>query len=388
MNHECKECGKSASKRCAGCTLPTAWYCSAECQRRNWTEHIFECNPRRNITTADHLALAVHKNLFPDDPQTCHDFGFARAFSIENRSSLLGLYIGLIERLQVSPKKVRQWQIEGTLIDNIKATFSTVPAHSRGGYYPWFLRNQWVLDPRLPPPRDPVNEMMTRGWRYVRGRPNTDTQDKIAAEMASWSEEKRACQLLCNLILSQMHPSPELDIWVTFGFCACHDEEEERKLARVYAELIEFGKCTFEELYHAYHTSALTALFHSKGLRAQAEAIPHLDEVLQKSPRVFHSVCYLKQLVMAQGEVAEPIPSVTVDYGFVNCLNEAETSLLKDLYRQVFALPRTRSDLMKLHEACIRGKLYDYVGHLVKLRKKDQKVFKRLLKNPYPLPRA
>ncbi|KAF7347379.1 MYND-type domain-containing protein [Mycena venus] len=386
MNHECRECGKPASKRCASCTLSTAWYCSADCQRRNWIEHIFECNPRRNINTSDYLALAVHKNLFPDDPQTCEDFGFARAFSIENRSSLLGLYIGLIERLKISPKKIRQWQVEGTLVENIKATFSTVPAHSRGRYYPWFLRNQWVLDRRLPRPRDPVDEMMMRGWQYVRGGPNTDTPDEIAAEMSDWSEDKQACQLLCNLILSQMHPSPELAIWVTFGFCACHDEEGERRLAWVYTELIKFGKCTFEELYHAYHTSALTSLFNSKGLTAQTEAIPHLEEVLKRSPRVFHSVCYLKQFVLAQGEGAEPIPSVTLDYGFINCIDEAETSRLKDLYRQIFALPRARADLMKLHEACVQGKLYDYVGQLVKFQKRDKKVFKRLLKNPYPLP--
>ncbi|KAJ6520360.1 hypothetical protein C8R45DRAFT_808200 [Mycena sanguinolenta] len=383
MNQECKACGKPASKRCAGCTVPTAWYCSTDCQRHNWAEHRFECHPR---STADHLALAVRKNLIPDDPQTCEDFGFARAFSIENKSSLLGLYIGLIERLQVSPKKVRQWQTEGKLVENIKATFSTLPAHSRGGYYPWFLRNQWILDPKLPAPRNPANEMMTRGWQYVRGRPNTDSPDRIAAEMSSWPEEKRACQLLCNLILSQMHPSPELEIWVTFGFCACHDEEDERRLARVYTELIQFGKCTFEELYRAYQTSALTALFDSKGLRAQTETISHLDEVLKRSPRVFPSVCYLKQLVMTQGKGPEPIPSVTADYGFINCVDERETSLLKDLYRQIFALPRARADLMKLHVACIQGKLYDFVGRLIKLQKRDQKIFKRLLRNPYPLP--
>ncbi|KAJ7242602.1 hypothetical protein B0H12DRAFT_1203878 [Mycena haematopus] len=204
--------------------------------------------------------------------------------------------------------------------------------------------------------------------------------------MSSWPEEKRACQLLCNLILSQMRPSPELDIWVTFGFCACHDEEDARRLAQVYAELIRYGKCAFEELYHAYYTSALIALFDSKGLRAQRETIPHLDEVLARSPRIFHSVCYLKQLILGQGEGAEPISSVVVDYGFANCVDEAETSLLKDLYRQIFALPRARTDLMQLHEACIQGRLYEYAGRLLKLGKRDQKVFKRLLKNPYPIP--
>ncbi|KAK7063765.1 MYND-type domain-containing protein [Favolaschia claudopus] len=385
MDRKCQDCGEPASKRCASCTVPTAWYCSSQCQRRNWVEHIFECNPRRNITTADYLALAIHKKMFPDDPQTCQDFGFTKAFSIENQSRLLGLYVGLIERLKISPKTVRQWQLEGTLIDNIKTSFSSLPAQSRGSYYPWFLRNQWVLDPRLSPPQDPVNDTMVRCWEYVRGGPNTDTPNKISAEMHGWPEEKHACYSLCNLILSQTHPSPELDIWVKFGFCACHDEEEERILAGVYTQLIKHKRCTFEQLYHAYLTSGLMALFSSRGLQLQTDRIPHLSAILERSPKVFPSVCYLKQFVAAQGETSELILSVAVDYGFRNCENEHEKSRLKELYKQVFTLPRPRSDLMRLHHVCIQGKLYNHIGQLIKLRKDEQKLFKRLLRNPYPM---
>ncbi|KAJ7757491.1 hypothetical protein B0H16DRAFT_1885519 [Mycena metata] len=372
MSHKYKNCGDPASKRCSGCTLSTAWYCSAECQRENWVKHIFECNPRRSITTTDHLARAVTQHLFPEDPQTVKDFGFSRAFSMENRRNLLGLYIGLIERLKVSPKKIQQWQAAGTLVPNIKATFEAIP---------------WVLDPKLSPPSDPVVQMQQRAWQYIRGRPNTDTVDQIAAERSTWPKEKQHCDLLCNLILSEMHPPPELDeLWVTFGFCAC-SEAEERILAAVYTELIQDKKCTFEELYHAYESSTLIALFDSKKLGTQAKQIPHLEVVLKGSPKAFQSVWYLKQFVASRDEGKRPIPSVTVDYGFMNCLkNEAERTLLKDLYRQVFALPHAPFDPMKLHEACIQGKLYEYVEGLLKLRKKDQKVLKRLLKNPYPLP--
>ncbi|KAJ7492114.1 hypothetical protein FB451DRAFT_1021003 [Mycena latifolia] len=384
MTHKCQRCGELASKRCSGCTLSNAWYCSADCQRRNWVKHIFECNPRRDINTTDYLALAVEENLFPEDLQTCKDFGFARAFSIENRSKLLGLYIGLIERLEVSPKKVRKWQMEGTLVENIKGAFSTLPEHGRGGYYRWFLDNQWVLDPRLPRPGDPADEMMLRCWQYVRGRDNTDTPEEIRTEMSKWPDEKNDCLLLCSLILSQMHPSPDLKIWIPFGFCACRNENDERKLAGM--DIALFQRATFDDLYHAYDSSGLTALFDYKGLREQREAIsiPYLEDVLRGSPGVFPSVWYLKQFVMAE-EGNAPIPSITVDYGFMNCLNnEEETSLLKDLYTQIFALPRL--DPMNLHEACIQGKLYDHVGQLLKLKKRDQKVLKRLLKNPYPLP--
>ncbi|KAJ7629560.1 hypothetical protein B0H17DRAFT_1164295 [Mycena rosella] len=185
--------------------------------------------------------------------------------------------------------------------------------------------------------------------------------------MARWPKEKQACGLLSNLV---------------FWICACRDEHEESNLAGIYTAL--FQTCSFDELYHAYDSSTLTSLFDSKGLRKKRETIPHLEEVLKGSPRVFQSVWYLKQFVMAKEEV-RPTPSITVDYGFMNCLkNEEETTLLKDLYSQIFALPRV--DPMKLHEACIQGKLYDHVRELLKLKKKDQKVLKRLLKNPYPLP--
>ncbi|KAJ7157116.1 hypothetical protein C8R46DRAFT_419767 [Mycena filopes] len=273
MSHKCKNCGDPASKRCSACSLSTAWYCSPNCQRQNWVAHIFECNPRRAITTADHLALAVHQNLFPEDLQTMEDFGFTRAFSIENRRNLLGLYIGLIERLGISAKTVGQWRVAGTLIPNIKAAFETLPSNSRGGYYPWFRKNEWVLDPKLPLPGDPKIEMMQRAWQYIRGRPNADTMDQIVAERASWPKEKQACDLLCTLILSEMHPSPELDIWITSGFCACEDEAEEQILAAVYIELIRQKKCTFDELYQAYKSSSLIALFDSKDIGARAKPI-------------------------------------------------------------------------------------------------------------------
>ncbi|KAJ6623180.1 hypothetical protein B0H10DRAFT_1909635 [Mycena sp. CBHHK59/15] len=383
-NHKCQECGDPATKHCSGCKIATAWYCSNKCQRSHWVVHIFECNPKRAINLSDYLALAVRENLFPDNVHTCEAFGFTREFSVENRSKLLGLYIGLIEHLEISHKKVYQWQKDGTLVENIKVAFSVLPEGSRSGYYPWFLKNQWVLDRTLPQPGDPVDEMMMRSWQYVHG-PNarTDKHEDIAAEMSKWPDVRQECLLLCNLILSQLHPSPELEIWVNFGFCACQSEGSERELARVYTDLIMHRKCTFEELYIVYDSSKLIVLFDSRGLRAQREKIPHLADVLGGSPRSFKSVWFLKQRVTRDEEAQGPM-SVVVDYGFMNCLrNEEETWRLKELYRQVFALPS--SDLTKLHEACIQGRLYNYMGGLLKLKKKDQKLMKRLLKNPYPL---
>ncbi|KAI0920990.1 hypothetical protein AcW1_004887 [Taiwanofungus camphoratus] len=108
MRHKCVKCGDPATKRCSACTVSTAWYCDTKCQKSDWVAHIFDCNPKREITTADHLALAVDQNLLPEDVQTCMDYGFTRAFTVENRTQLLGLYIGLIKYLGVSPRDTSQ----------------------------------------------------------------------------------------------------------------------------------------------------------------------------------------------------------------------------------------------------------------------------------------
>ncbi|KAG1746941.1 hypothetical protein EDB19DRAFT_1688545, partial [Suillus lakei] len=63
MVRECNACREEPSdlKRCSGCHK--VWYCSVSYQKSVWVQHIFACKPRRPITTADHLALAVRNNL-------------------------------------------------------------------------------------------------------------------------------------------------------------------------------------------------------------------------------------------------------------------------------------------------------------------------------------
>lgn len=46
--------------------------------------------------TADHLARAVFDDLLPQHPQTCEDYGFNRAITVEEKCNLLGLYIGTV----------------------------------------------------------------------------------------------------------------------------------------------------------------------------------------------------------------------------------------------------------------------------------------------------
>jgi MYND finger len=376
MVHLCRECEQLAARRCSGCKIPTAWYCSEKCQRHDWPLHIFECNPTKPINTAYHLARAVYQNLFPNDPQTRLDYGFVRAFTPENQSKLLGLYIGLISRMNVEPKTIHRWRLKGTLVEEIKSAFEKLPQNNRGGYFPWFLQNQWMINPELTPPTNPVNETLLRAWQYADGSP-TSTREEIDVARASWPKDKQECFYFCTILLSSWHPSPEQAVWLNFGFCTCRDEHSETPLALLYRRLIALS--SFDELYTAYVSSELIALFDRKGLKHDREQIHHLDDVLAGSPRMTKTVWSLKQYVVLDDIYMSASLPIAIDYGFAKCEGETEMLALKEVYKQFFAHPA--ADAIKLHEAAIEGRLFEYVGGFVKLKKK----LKRLMNNPYPL---
>ncbi|KDQ16157.1 hypothetical protein BOTBODRAFT_269578 [Botryobasidium botryosum FD-172 SS1] len=377
MVHHCKACGEPAAKMCSGCSSKT-WYCSSECQRTNWTFHIFDCNPRRPIDSSDYLALAVWRDTFPDDPQTCEDFGFDRALTAEDQSNLLGLYKGLIMYRRISSRKIHAWRVNGTLVDGIKRTFESLPKHAQGGYYAWFLENQWILDRSLPPSMASVDKMVRLAWAYAGGSAGLSTNDMVA-HIKAWPDSKNSIFFFCSAILSHGRPHPMENNWVTLGFCVCHDEESELPLAAIYLDIIK--RCTFEEFCTAYDTSSLIALFDANGLKARRERIPYLEDVLEGSPRSNKSVWNLKQIVST--EEVEMIPSVAVDYGFFNCKDTSEAQLLRDVYKQFFRRPGANP--IKLHEAAIRGQLFEYVGGLLKMKNKERRTLQRLMVNPYPL---
>jgi MYND finger len=365
-------CGMPATLRCLGCKNPRAWYCSKECQQEMWPVHIFDCNPREPISTAYHLARACRKNEFPKDPQTCDDYGFTRTYT-GDWSKLLGLYIGLLHYHKVSPQSLHEWRIEGRLVEMIKESFEKWPPENRGGYYPWFLQNQYVLDRSKSPPTDPAYDTVMRAWRYAGGSPTTP--EEIIKILDTWPEKKRKCLRLCTLLLSDWRPSPEQEIWVDFGFCVSQSVWDEGLVAALYKRLI--ATCTFDALYTAYSSSTLIALFHSKHLGTDLRNIRHLEDVLEHCSVSHKSVWDLKQYVLA--EDIRWTPPVAVDYGFFNCKSEGEVNKLKKVYKAFFDL--YLADPIGLHEAAIGGRLFEYVGGFVKV----PKICKRLMKNPYPL---
>jgi len=137
--------------------------------------------------------------------------------------------------------------------------------------------------------------------------------------------------------------------------------------------------CTFDEFIAAYESSTLLALTDIKGVcwRLESLDLEALEDILSGPPT--KSVWHLKQFVME--EEVELIPSVAVDYVFINCKDEEDTLNLKRLYKQILEMPKVKPP--ELHQAAIKGELFRYAGRLVQLKKK--KKFQCLLKNPYPL---
>ncbi|KAG2356052.1 hypothetical protein BDR07DRAFT_1464234 [Suillus spraguei] len=298
---------------------------SLVCQKFHSVSHIFDCKPRRPITTADHLALAVIKNLFPQDTQTCKDYGFERAFTAENRSKLLGLYIGQMDpgRIGIPPETINDWRVRGVLVEEIKAAYYKIPAQFRGGYFPWFLQNQHILDPSaVSQSNEKGDTMVLHAWRFTGGS-ETDSPTDIRARI-----------------------------------------KEEMYLGGCYQVLI--IKCTFDEFCNAYRSARILKLFRKNGIDVN---VRYLSDVLQKH-RMNKSVWDLKQFAMQtdeqnpEGRIAN---SVACDYGFMNCRKNAETQALKKIYRTFFE--RLDADPLALHDAAIRGNIFGYLGSLMKLNK-------------------
>ncbi|KAJ7485133.1 hypothetical protein B0H11DRAFT_2018241 [Mycena galericulata] len=103
---ECPACYQDivpgSTSQCPGCTR---LYCSQRCLEDMADSHARHCTkPCRPLTTADTLvSAAVDEDMFPDDPQTNVDYFFTRARTAHDKTQLLGLYIGILKILDVSP---------------------------------------------------------------------------------------------------------------------------------------------------------------------------------------------------------------------------------------------------------------------------------------------
>ncbi|KAB5590965.1 hypothetical protein CTheo_5581 [Ceratobasidium theobromae] len=354
MLHECKHCRNKSQNL-----------------KRDWPVHLIDCNPGRPITTADRLVAFVHQRIPPKDTQTCRDYGFTRTLGFEELKLRILVYHLLIVDLQVKAKTIHQWMEAGILGQMMRETFDSrlSPAQRQQLAYQWFCSRQQTFDrdtsPFLSDAAAVSYNAHRTAWQFIGGNPQ-DSMEQIATS-------------ILNMRPSAGHglDSSLLHSWVYFGLCGCTTPEEESTLITRYQLLIRF--VPFDKFCQAYSTSSLSKLFEECVVPISNRFI--LDVLGSRNRK---SVWFLKDFVLADDETArkaKDTSSIGLDYGFSNCQNVDEVIALRNAYKQVFA--PIDADPLALHEACLQGTLFEYVKQ--KARLKPQQMFRRLMKNPYPL---
>lgn len=219
---ECDVCGKLTKRRCSIGQKDS--FCSEWCQQKMSSSHRFKCSSGP-LTTADYLARAVYSDEIPDDPQTVEDYGFSRCKSWNEKSHLLGLYIGLIKVLEVRPVDLDQWRRDGKLVENIVAEFNKRPKQSRGAYFPWFMKHTYLL-----------NESASDGDGDGDGGDSAEFVRSLESSRSSLPQDdrtkeiwdlqpitKRDSYIAYAIYLDRANPHPawvstDLDIWYELGF--------------------------------------------------------------------------------------------------------------------------------------------------------------------------
>ncbi|CAE6479680.1 unnamed protein product [Rhizoctonia solani] len=371
---KCDYCGRESPSLSSCSDCRKAWYCSNQCLEDHWKIHRLYCLDPSELTSADRLALAAFAGSLPRDTDVLKDFGFLRAHVPSSRNHLLDLFRGIFNQGGIDPRVIHQFMLDGRLVDCIKTFYEAIPEANRGECYPWFLRNQHLLMP--PPLHDTAHEVLDdnalqHAWWFIGGSAS-DTPTEIKPRIQSWPEEKHRCFKFIQLLLrAGFQLTPDRPEWLQFGFCGCKSEAEETRLWVAYLKLIKI--VTFDQFCNAYIKSSLPALFSTHSLPI---ANPLVLDVLGDVPHRTKSVWNLKQFAL--GYYQQLTLPVSVDYGFSNCGDEETIYSLQQVYRKLFV--GANANPLKLHEACLQGKLFEHVKQLIRIDPK----FALLMKNIHP----
>ncbi|KAK2786465.1 hypothetical protein FQN52_001141 [Onygenales sp. PD_12] len=331
------------------------------------------------LTSAHRLWDYVVMDLLPkdyEDEDMQVDFGFTHLPSIMEKQRLLGLYKGLA-LMGYSPEDLHKWQVERSLVTNIKKAFSNLPEENRGGYYPWFLKCTHILD--NPMTVDEAGGEISTGV-LEEARTYLDKKDQSIQTPADLKPQAKADSLFFLGVLYMGVPSPNMPVWYDFGFCTCVKDSEETALMRIYRKLLlgdihfegvstlrgqlgssdltkqqrEQRNRAFTEFWQAYESRSLMALMDSKGLKTERSKLPYLERFLCDRPR--HSVWSLRQyLEVDDPKNFCPTPAVRFDYGFMNCRNDEETRALMEIYKKLLG----KITPLELHEACVTKTVFE-----------------------------
>ncbi|GBC04566.1 hypothetical protein RclHR1_05740008 [Rhizophagus clarus] len=372
---ECSVCKKPTAKRCSRCH--TTYYCGTSCQKKDYPNHVRDCPSR----TADILVKNVFADTIPTNEAVRYEYGFCNCIGPLEESNLLGLYIGLIKYIEISASELHSWWNSGNLSSHIKKVCEE-KGYNKSEYYKWFLENEHVLqglrkyEGKKTDKRSIIEKFSEKVIPYL-----SEHDQKVPFE--SLPESKRNVFALYATVLNGNIPGIEQIIWTEFGFCCCKYADEflgqieEIRLRDVYRELIIQKGCKVDEFHDAYLSGSIMDLLKKECSSDNFNWLLENKIEIKGYQKMKKSVYNLKQYALSDA-VDLPRP-VNVDYGFMNCSTEDERRQLKNIYRKLIKNPRF--DPQDLHEACIAGKIFDYVRSILP----NEALKANLFKNPYPL---
>jgi hypothetical protein len=266
-----------------------------------------------------------------------------------------------------------------TLSQNIKKAYDDMGYTS--DYYKWFLKNEHVLQGLRKYEGEKSDKSSTKKYLLMI-KPYLSEHDR-SVPLESIPESKRNVFAFYVTMLSDRIPIIEDIDWIDLGFCSCKSgndilrKSEERRLADLYRELIIQKGCMVDEFHDAYLSGSIIDLLKRKCGSDKCKWLSENKIEIRGYNKSIKSVYYLKQYALS--ESAKLQSSVDVDYGFMNCRTEDEKRQLKHIYRKL--IKTSQFDPQDLHEACIAGKIFDYVRSILP----NEELKSDLFKNPYPL---
>lgn len=329
----------------------------------------------------------------PQDEDVLEDFGFNNVLFGGDRTYLLGVYRGLYLSGKFSAEDIHEWRVGSILVDKIKEFYYSIAENSRGQYFPWFLKNLYALE--RPMTKDEAQQKLIATF-YDKARPYLDVEDRNKTARDLKPEAKGSSYCLLAEILLQISPNPIERNWYSFGFVTCRGQGEESLLVDLYQLLLTesdgtffyafhnrrrgvIQPATFTQFWKAYEAGTLIQLMDSKGLKELRSRLPFLEDFLSVPPAgPLPSVWNLKQFLEISDPMDHPpIPSVNVDYGFIDCRTFEETCTLMEIYGKVL---KTANPL-ELHQACVAGDLFQFASVYVRMEER----WRSLMRNFYPL---
>ena len=370
---ECIVCDKPANNRCSRCKV--TYYCDRLCQKKDYPVHVLSCPLR----TADTLVRNAFDDLMPTKMAVLYEYGFTNCKNIQERTMLLGVYIGLIRLMSCSASQLHSWWENGELVLNIKKTYEDQDPKHTSEYYRWFLKNQHLLQDLRKYEGEKTDKLLADKYN-AKIKSYLSERDQTIPVKSLPESKQRVVEFYLPVLLRSI-PRVEQQNWIDFGFCTCKfgrdyfGEDEEVRLGKLYQELIIQKGCKIDEFNDAYVSGSVLDLLKNKCGNCSWLTENRIGVHGYSQP--VKSVYYLKQYVLS--ESVDLKSSVKVDYGFENCRTENEIRKLKNMYRKL--IKASQFDPRDLHNACMAGKIFDYVSSILP----NEVLNANLLKNPYPL---